>query len=35
MVEETTAAMGETARSAQEMRDMAERLDRLVGTFKV
>lgn len=35
MVEETTAAMAETARSAHDMRDMAERLDRLVGTFRV
>jgi methyl-accepting chemotaxis protein len=35
MVEETNAGMEETARSANDMRDMSVRLDALVGTFKV
>ncbi len=35
MVEETTAAMGETARSTEEMRGMAARLDHLVSGFRV
>jgi len=35
MVEETNAGMEETARSANDMRDMSVRLDKLVGTFKV
>ena len=35
MVEETTVAMSETSRSAQGMRDMADRLSTVVAAFKV